>query len=88
MLHAIPCMTQNSTATGYDDWPVLRNLTDEDLDTIAQCSAVTILPGHRKKLLLASKDLRVQVWSTVRVNYMSIPCPEGELEMLDCRSDH
>ena len=49
---------------GYDDWPVLRNLTDEDLDTIARCSAITILPGHRKKLLLASKELGVQVRCT------------------------
>lgn len=43
--------------SGYDDWPQLRSLDDKDLDAIARHGNVTLLPGHRKKILLAARQL-------------------------------
>ena len=44
-------------ASGYDDWPQLQALDDDDLDAISRHGHITLLPGHKKKLLLASKQL-------------------------------
>ena len=44
-------------ASGYDDWPQLTQLTDADLDSIACHARIAVLPGHRKKLLMASRQL-------------------------------
>lgn len=53
----LPQYTEAFERAGYDDWLQLSQLEEQDLDAIATCSATTFLPGHRKKLLLASRQL-------------------------------
>uniref|UniRef100_A0A6S8HD74 SAM domain-containing protein n=1 Tax=Dunaliella tertiolecta TaxID=3047 RepID=A0A6S8HD74_DUNTE len=42
---------------GFDDWSLLSILDDNDLALIEMHNDLTILPGHRKKLLLAAKQM-------------------------------
>jgi hypothetical protein len=44
-------------ASGYDDWLQLSQLEDSDLDAIEQAGRLQMLPGHRKKILIASRLL-------------------------------
>ena len=50
-------------SAGYDDADSLAALTEEDLGEIAAFARITIPPGHRKKLLLASRTWRAEARS-------------------------
>ena len=47
-------------SAGYDDADSLAALTEDDLGEIAAFARITIPPGHRKKLLLASRTWRAE----------------------------
>ena len=47
-------------SSGYDDWPQLKSLDNKDLDAIARHGNITLLPGHRKKILLAARQLEAE----------------------------
>ena len=50
-------------SAGYDDADSLAALTEADLGEIAAFARITIPPGHRKKLLLASRTWRAEARS-------------------------
>ena len=50
-------MQEAFEASGYDDWPVLEGLDEGDLDAIARIGNITLLPGHRKRILIAARLL-------------------------------
>ena len=43
--------------SGYDDKSVLLDITEKDFREIESFAGLTILPGHRKRIILASKRL-------------------------------
>ena len=43
--------------SGYDDRSVLLDISEKDIADIASFAGVTVPPGHRKKIILASKRL-------------------------------
>lgn len=45
-------------AAGYDDLATLAYLNPTDLNLIGQASGTAVLPGHRKRLLLAAPRLQ------------------------------
>ncbi len=45
-------------AAGFDDLSTIAHLDTADLDNISAAGGITILPGHRKKLLLAAPRLQ------------------------------
>jgi hypothetical protein len=45
------------SSSGFDDLQLLSTLNERDLDSIEAFSSTRILPGHRKKVLLASQVL-------------------------------
>ena len=58
-LHEIglPQYIQAFSSAGFDDQSLLEHLTDSDLSSIEAHTGTRILPGHRKKVLLASQQL-------------------------------
>ncbi|GIL81699.1 hypothetical protein Vretifemale_10719, partial [Volvox reticuliferus] len=42
---------------GFSDWDLLSCLTDTDLEAITAHTGTVIPPGHRKKLLMASRQM-------------------------------
>ncbi|EFJ47033.1 hypothetical protein VOLCADRAFT_117977, partial [Volvox carteri f. nagariensis] len=42
---------------GFSDWDLLSCLTEADLDAITAHTGAVIPPGHRKKLLMASRQM-------------------------------
>ncbi|KXZ50244.1 hypothetical protein GPECTOR_17g882 [Gonium pectorale] len=42
---------------GFSDWDLLSCLTEADLDAITTHTGTVIAPGHRKKLLMASRQM-------------------------------
>ncbi|QDZ23631.1 hypothetical protein HOP50_11g61710 [Chloropicon primus] len=44
-------------ASGYDDESVLVDISEKDIAEIEHFAGVTVLPGHRKKIMLAGKRL-------------------------------
>lgn len=53
----LPQYAEAFEASGYDDWLQLSQLDDLDLDAVEQAGKMQMLPGHRKKLLIASRML-------------------------------
>lgn len=43
--------------SGFNDWEVLAALDENDLESIELAAGISILPGHRKKILMASKQM-------------------------------
>eukprot|EP00983_Pelagomonas_calceolata_P026211 823000-Pelagomonas_calceolata.AAC.1 len=50
------------TTNGFLAWSLLSILDDNDLALIEMHNDLTILPGHRKKLLLAAKQMSCKVY--------------------------
>ncbi|MEW5307087.1 MAG: hypothetical protein WDW36_009505 [Sanguina aurantia] len=49
--------TRAFEGAGYNDWDLLSRLDNQDITAIEDHSGTKILPGHRKKLLLASRQI-------------------------------
>ena len=53
----LPQYVEAFRSSGYDDLSVLANITEKDIRDIEAFSGVTVLPGHRKKIILAGRRL-------------------------------
>ncbi|GIL58482.1 hypothetical protein Vafri_13609 [Volvox africanus] len=61
---------------GFSDWDLLSCLTDTDLEAITAHTGTTIPPGHRKKLLMASRQMGTSAAQAV----LGLPPPYGSVQ--------